>query len=134
MPLIKVIALLRLTKWFDDVDTLRRVHNNEILHSLRKKGIRHEIITMPWNIFLFDLWQRHAIMIIREWPKSLLSYGYHAGYIKDKFGCNKRPCKCAGFELKDKTVIGMDLHFLSSVWPTIEALVCFQISVVVKLL
>ena len=39
---------------------------------------------------------------------SLKSTGYHAGYIKDDFGCVKRPCECAGFALKDKTVIGMD--------------------------
>ena len=39
---------------------------------------------------------------------SLESNGYNAGYIKDNFGCIKRPCECAGFALKDKTIIGMD--------------------------
>ena len=39
---------------------------------------------------------------------SLESNGYHAGYIKDNFECIKRPCECAGFALKDKTIIGMD--------------------------
>ena len=34
--------------------------------------------------------------------------GYHAGYVKDNFGCTMRPCECAGLALKDKTVIGMD--------------------------
>ena len=38
------------------------------------------------------------------------SNGYHAGYIKDDFGCIKRPCECAGFTVKDKTIIGMDLN------------------------
>ena len=36
------------------------------------------------------------------------SNGYHAGYVKDDFGCVKRPCECAGFAVKDKTIIGMD--------------------------
>jgi len=40
--------------------------------------------------------------------KSLLSNGYNAGYVKDMFECNKRPCECAGFEIKDKTIIGTD--------------------------
>ena len=40
--------------------------------------------------------------------KSLLSNGYNAGYVKDIFECNKRPCECAGFEIKDKTIIGTD--------------------------
>ena len=39
---------------------------------------------------------------------SLPSNGYNAGYIKDPFGCTKRPCECAGFEIKDKTIVGMD--------------------------
>ena len=65
--------------------------------------------------------------------KSLLSYGYYAGYIKDKFGCNKQPCKCAGFDLKDKTVIGLDIHFL---YPFVrnEGLVYFHISLVIKII
>ena len=39
--------------------------------------------------------------------KSFLSKGYHAGYTKDDFGCNKRPCECAGIQLKDRTLLGM---------------------------
>ena len=48
---------------------------------------------------------------------SLSRNGYHAGYIKDLFGCIKRPCECAGFEIKDKTIIGMDCCYAShSLW------------------
>ena len=39
---------------------------------------------------------------------SLSSNGYHAGYVKDLFGCTKKPCECAGFEIKDKTIVGKD--------------------------
>ena len=39
---------------------------------------------------------------------SLSSNGYNAGYVKDIFECTKRPCECAGFEIKDKTIIGTD--------------------------
>ena len=52
---------------------------------------------------------------------SLESNGYHAGYIKDNFGCIKRPCECAGFALKDKTVIGMDFKPTSLLLRTMKS-------------
>ena len=54
---------------------------------------------------------------------SLSSNGYHAGYVKDLFGCTKKPCECAGFEIKDKTIVGKDcsydetdFHFLRNIF------------------
>ena len=52
---------------------------------------------------------------------SLESNGYNAGYIKDNFGCIKRPCECAGFALKDKTIIGMDFKQTSLLLRTMKS-------------
>ena len=52
---------------------------------------------------------------------SLESNGYNAGYIKDNFGCIKRPCECAGFALKDKTIIGMDFKPTSLLFRTMKS-------------
>ena len=59
-----------------------------------------------WYHFTASQFMSH-IHYVALW-NSLQSNGYHAGYIKDNFGCTKRPCECAGFALSDKTVIGMD--------------------------
>ena len=49
--------------------------------------------------------------------ESLLSKGYHAGFTKDVYGCNTKPCECAGIQSKDRTILGVDSNSsLNKIW------------------
>ena len=69
--------------------------------------LRNSYICMISYIVSYELYHIARNLLVH----SLSSNGYHAGYVKDIFGCTKRPCECAGFEIKDKTIIGTDCSY-----------------------